>query len=107
MAQQKRGIDRKILFIKRLGGKCKCGYNKNYAAMTFHHLDPSQKEITLDIRSMSNNSIDRLEKEVAKCELLCHNCHMEIEHPNLDTGGPSQQSSCEPIVYETIALTKG
>lgn len=31
--------------INLMGGKCYiCGYCKNYAAMEFHHLDPSVKE---------------------------------------------------------------
>ena len=31
--------------IEYKGGKCEiCGYDKNYAALEFHHLDPSQKD---------------------------------------------------------------
>lgn len=85
--QQKRGLDRKILFVKQFGGKCSiCGYNKNYGALTFHHKDPSEKEMGLDMRRMSNNSMVRLQAEIAKCQLLCHNCHSELHHPNLNIG---------------------
>lgn len=68
--QQKRGLSRKLAFVKQLGGKCcKCGYNKNLAVLVFHHLDPNVKDFGLDIRKFSNSSMERLEKEVNKCQL--------------------------------------
>jgi hypothetical protein len=81
-SQQKRGWDRKIKLVDMLGGKCKCcGYKKNYSALTFHHLEPSKKERTLDIRQLSNTRWELLVEEVKKCDLLCFNCHMELHHP--------------------------
>jgi hypothetical protein len=67
--------------IKLLGGECsKCGYNKNYAALQFHHLDPSEKEFNWGkLRLRSWNSIL---KELSKCQLLCANCHVETHWPN-------------------------
>ena len=83
--QQRRGYERKILFVNKLGGKCvSCGYKKNYAALTFHHLDPNVKEHGLTIRNMSNNSLEVLEKEVEKCKLLCRNCHAELHSPDME-----------------------
>lgn len=82
--QQSRGLTRKLNFVNKLGGQCEiCGYNKNLAVLNFHHKDPSKKEIKLDIRSMSNNNLDVLTKEVEKCQLVCSNCHGEIHHPTL------------------------
>lgn len=106
--QQQRGIKRKLFFVNQLGRRCCiCGYQKNLASLIFHHKDPKQKTLTLDIRSMSNNSLEVLQNEVNKCQLMCHNCHSELHHPEMEIGGPSPHSSGEPIVYETIALTKG
>ena len=86
--QQLRGLNRKLTFVKQLGGKCEiCGYRKNLAALTFHHHDPTQKEMGLDIRRMSNNSMKTLIMEVKKCQLLCHNCHNELHHPDLEMVG--------------------
>ena len=35
----------KIKVVEYKGGKCEvCGYDKNYAVLEFHHLDPSQKD---------------------------------------------------------------
>ncbi len=82
-AQKKRGLERKLYFVKMLGNKCsECGYDKNLAALAFHHL--GDKELKLDVRSLSNRNIEPIIKEVAKCRLLCHNCHAEVHNPNLD-----------------------
>jgi predicted nucleic acid-binding Zn ribbon protein len=70
--------------IEYKGGKCeRCGYNKNMAALEFHHVNPEEKEFPLDARRLSNTHIDRLKKEVDKCMLLCANCHREIHHPDM------------------------
>lgn len=109
-SQKSRGATRKIFFVNQLGGKCKmCGYNKNYSALAFHHRNPSEKEFNIDIRKFSNLSIEKLQIEIDKCDLLCHNCHNELHHPNCKLNcGSSVQSSTEPLVYETNALeTKG
>ena len=86
-AQQERGLHRKRILIEMCGGKCsQCGYDRNYAALCFHHL--RDKSFQLDIRKCSNSSMERLIEEVAKCVLLCANCHMEVHHP--DCGGPAR-----------------
>lgn len=83
--QQLRGLERKILLLKNFGMQCElCGYNKNLAALSFHHIDPSQKDFGIDIRACSNNNMDVLIKEANKCRLLCINCHFELHHPDFD-----------------------
>ena len=82
-AQKRRGIKRKLHLITLLGGKCsRCSYSTNIAAMSFHHL--GDKEFKLDMRSLSNRKLDPILKEVAKCVLLCQNCHEEVHNPNLN-----------------------
>lgn len=77
--QQKRGLARKLKLIKMKGGECQlCGYKKCVAALHFHHL--RDKVFQLDIRSCSNRTWKVLEEEVAKCLLLCANCHAEVHH---------------------------
>ena len=83
--QQGRALSRKLAFVKLLGGKCKsCGYNKNLAALHFHHQNSNTKSFALDSRSLSNTSLKRLEEEMDKCELLCANCHAEKHNPYMD-----------------------
>lgn len=82
-AQYNRGLQRKFTLLQLLGNRCsKCGYNKNIAALCFHHVDSSTKELELDMRSLSNNAYTRLLAEAKKCVLLCHNCHAEVHNPD-------------------------
>lgn len=79
--QTVKGNSRKLMFIDERGGKCEiCGYNKNMAALEFHHVNPNEKEFELDKRSLSNNSIQTLRNELEKCIVVCANCHREIHH---------------------------
>ena len=83
LQQKERGVNKKIKAVLSLGGKCiSCGYNKNLAALEFHHIDPSIKEFQVDLRVFSNLSNERLEEEVSKCLLLCANCHRELHNPD-------------------------
>ena len=80
--QQKRALKRKQDLIQLLGGSCSiCGYQKNYAALEFHHIDPTQKEHNLDSRKISNSTWEWCIKESKKCILLCSNCHAEHHNP--------------------------
>ena len=66
------------------GGKCSiCGYDKNIAALTFHHKDITTKKFGLSGRILSNTPMEELKEEADKCILLCHNCHMELHYPHL------------------------
>lgn len=68
--------------VMLLGGKCHtCGYDRNLAALDFHHLDPSEKEGNWS--KLKKRSWDRLVEELKKCVLLCKNCHAEYHCPNL------------------------
>lgn len=81
--QTKRAIDRKLYFVKQLGGKCsKCGYNRNITALHFHH--KHSKSFPLSQRNLSNTSIKKLQLEINKCELLCANCHSEHHYPDFN-----------------------
>ncbi len=83
--QQKRGLRRKLELVQKLGGKCmKCGYDKNLAALSFHHENEDEKNHKLDMRSLSNRKIEAVMREFEKCVLLCANCHMELHYPYLE-----------------------
>ncbi len=95
-AQKKRGIERKLFFVKKLGGKCSnCGYAENLAGLAFHHL--SDKEFQLDVRAFSNRKLAPILNELAKCKLLCHNCHAELHNPDLNLA----KLSIEPTALTT------
>src|SRR5689334_4286288 len=84
--QQDRGYKRKSELVNLKGGRCEiCGYDKNHAALCFHHINPRTKSFQIDIRKCSNSSWDVLIQEASKCRLLCLNCHAELHNPSFST----------------------
>lgn len=66
--------------VKRKGGKCEiCGYDKCIDALTFHHLNPSEKEFGL-ANGGNLHSWGKYLEEINKCILVCANCHAEIHY---------------------------
>ena len=62
---------------REIASCCKlCGYNRCQTALEWHHLDPSQKEITP--AKVFSRSWEKIVKELSKCVLLCANCHREV-----------------------------
>lgn len=57
---------------------CVCGYGRYAGALQFHHLDPAAKSYSLSERGISR-SLSNARAEVAKCVLVCANCHAELE----------------------------
>lgn len=65
--------NKKIKAVNLLGGKCQeCGENRPWL-LSFHHKDTDEKEY--NIKSIRTRRWSLIEKEILKCELLCHNCH--------------------------------
>ena len=63
--------------LLQLGNQCvSCGVSGNEEALQFHHKDPDNKEFT--IAKHSSASEKRFWAEVAKCVLLCEDCHILI-----------------------------
>ncbi|MEI6849498.1 MAG: hypothetical protein WCK29_00510 [archaeon] len=75
VAKRRRKI--RAMAIEKAGGKCIiCGYNKYPEVLEFHHKDPSKKEFGIGQNGLTR-SWARVQKEIAKCNLLCANCHRE------------------------------
>lgn len=55
-----------------------CGINYGYWVMDFDHL--GNKEFTISGRGTFNYSVEKLLKEIAKCEVVCSNCHRTRTH---------------------------
>jgi hypothetical protein len=68
---------KKAKAVEYKGGKCQiCGYDKCYAALQFHHLDPDKKDFS--IGNARSWGFSRIQDELDKCLLVCANCHAEI-----------------------------
>lgn len=79
------------------GGKCiRCGYNKCYGALDFHHKNPKEKDINFK-KIKCRKNFEEIKQELDKCILLCANCHRE-EHYNKNniTNSIINQRKMEP-----------
>lgn len=98
--QKTRWKDRKHKAIELKGGACTvCGYNKNYSALEFHHLDPKEKE--LDWKKLRQVKWSTVIEELKKCTLLCSNCHREVHNPDAFV---KQVTAC-PSLNNEIKIT--
>lgn len=67
----------KLKSVAALGGACRgCGFSAPVDALEFHHLDPNAKDFAISVDGVPR-SWARIEAELAKCVLLCANCHRE------------------------------
>jgi len=69
---------KKIKSIHLLGSKCKMCGEEDIFKLCFHH--KSDKEI--EMNRFKYQSWSKIENEIKKCELLCHNCHNEHHFGN-------------------------
>ncbi len=58
--------------------KCKLCPEYDSCCLDFHHKDPSKKENSIAIAMRSRWSKNRILKEIAKCVVVCSNCHRKI-----------------------------
>ncbi len=69
----------KEILVGEAGGACTvCGYSRCVAALHFHHVDPATKRFHLSMQGAAR-SLEASRAEMAKCVLLCANCHAEVE----------------------------
>lgn len=61
-----------INLIKLTAGCAKCGYNEHPAALDFNHVRGTK---LFNISQDPKIAWGKLEAEIAKCEILCANCH--------------------------------
>jgi len=65
--------------VEGFGGKCnKCGYNRCYAALDFHHIDETQKNFGISEALAKPKRWAILVEEAKKCVMLCKVCHVEL-----------------------------
>ena len=75
--QRHRNKRRQQLRDAKSGGCIDCG-EKDVVVLGFHHRDPAAK-----LFNVSQNRSVRyalLEAEIAKCDILCANCHLRRHH---------------------------
>jgi hypothetical protein len=82
MAMTAKQINNRAMLNKiKIDNGCEtCGYNTNQAALQFDHIDPNTKLISATGRrvnpgAMLSYSQSMILSEIAKCRILCANCH--------------------------------
>lgn len=77
ISRARRELKRELVSL--LGGRCiECSYNKSIWSLDFHHRIPSEKEYSMGALIRDRKRALALE-EIKKCDLVCSNCHGEIE----------------------------
>lgn len=73
----KKRLRNQLWMLEYVAGKeCRgCGIS-DPRLLTSNHLDPRQKLHNVADLVSRGRQLHLLEAEVAKCEILCHNCHM-------------------------------
>jgi hypothetical protein len=67
-------------------GCADCGYREHHAALEFHHAE-GEKELNLSFAK----SLDQAKAEMAKCIVLCSNCH-RVRHWQ-------EKHPCKPDIF--------
>ena len=58
--------------------KCELCPESESCCLDFHHKDPEQKDLAVAEAVRNGWSIKRLKTEIAKCAVLCANCHRKV-----------------------------
>ncbi len=56
-----------------------CGLcpERHTACLEFHHRDPALKDANVSV-ALAHWSLERLQVEIAKCDVICSNCHRKL-----------------------------
>ena len=76
--EKQRGFNGKIISdkLKTSIGCAECGYVKNPLALEWHHTNGKTLDyININGQGIAHYSSQRIADEIAKCVLLCCNCH--------------------------------
>jgi 5-methylcytosine-specific restriction endonuclease McrA len=80
-AVTKRRLQIRLQAIQYKGGKCElCGYQKCLNALEFHHYK-NIKNFGISQKGYTR-SWEKVKFELNLCQLLCANCHREVESNN-------------------------
>ncbi len=60
-------------WIKLVAGCARCGYMEHPHALQFDHLPGTAK--AFELGTSSSRTLEAIEAELAKCQVLCANCH--------------------------------
>lgn len=85
--RKRRDKIKRVIALEKNNPCAKCKKRFIPKAMDFHHRNKKEKEFSIADAPRLGPSIERLYKEIKKCDLVCKNCHAEIEEElaNMDS----------------------
>lgn len=90
----------KDYIVELAGGCCQiCSYDKCNSVLNFHHIDPKTKSFALTGGKMTY-SLEAIVEELAKCVMLCSNCHIEVH------AGLHKEKVFKPIIINKKLLER-
>jgi len=79
VARRKKEIKNWIEDYKKTLKCSSCGEN-HPATLDFHHKNQKDKEKGICYFVSNGYSIDKIENEIQKCQILCSNCHRKLHY---------------------------
>jgi len=64
--------------------------------LEFDHIDPKEKYMAISAMVRDNHSIKSIEAEIAKCQVLCANCHRRRTAEQFDWYDSVRRQGVEP-----------
>lgn len=80
--REEKKAKKKYLWEYKLKHPCEICGEKHPICLTFHHRDKAKKDN--EVASLLNNSWKKLKDEIAKCQVLCENCHKKLHYNELN-----------------------
>ena len=65
---------------KKIG--CKICGEQDIACLDFHHRNQAEKEGNISVLKFRKVSIEKIQIEINKCDILCSNCHRKLHYYN-------------------------
>jgi len=74
---RRRALKQRYRAYKETLSCCECGHSgkDNAWSLDFDHLDPDNKVVSVSHLVTSGYGWERIMEEIAKCQVLCANCH--------------------------------
>jgi len=99
---RRKQVREKLQMIKAQGQCVECGLSGDIAtwALDYHHINHKDKLASISFLVGNGYSWKKIEKEIAKCELICSNCH-RIRHYKEHKAGIKNNEKVEGRVDAT------
>jgi hypothetical protein len=92
--------------LKLSRGCADCGYNAHAAALDFDHLPGTEKKFNIANYVWLMGKGSDLEAEIAKCEVVCSNCHRVRTSKRLKENGVARRKVAESLPASSAAMPK-